>query len=122
MSNIDFKEITVFEGKTFDSLLKDIYENSKNKSTLIQSLIEKLSPLIKDTGDASLLVPLIAEYLDIDVKNDDQLIKLATVVQRFLKGAVTSNNESDFGLTSKEREELEQAWKDSKIVPMTGTK
>ena len=42
----------------------------------------KVVPLIENIGDATLLVPMIKEYMEIGVKNDEHLIKLATVIQR----------------------------------------
>ena len=55
----------IFEGKTFDSLLKDIYDNSKRKETQIQILITELKPMIKNIGDAVIIVPLIKDYMEI---------------------------------------------------------
>lgn len=78
----DFKTVEVFEGKTLSDLFKEIYDNSTAKKNQIKELIASLGPLIQGIGDATLLVPLIKEYLDISVKNDEQLIKLAQIVQR----------------------------------------
>lgn len=73
---------TVFEGKTFSDLLQDIYTNSKKKKTQIDVLVKELTTYIKNAQDAALIVPLIREYLDVGVKNDELLIKMATVFQR----------------------------------------
>lgn len=78
----DFKSVEVFDGKTLSDLFKEIYDNSTAKKNQIKELIASLGPLIQGIGDATLLVPLIKEYLDISVKNDEQLIKLAQIVQR----------------------------------------
>ena len=56
--NVDFSQIEVYKGKSFDELLKQIHDNSNEKSDQIRSLILKLSGFIKDTDDAALLVPL----------------------------------------------------------------
>jgi hypothetical protein len=122
MSSINFSEIEIYEGKTFDQLLKQIHTNSESKSKTIDSLIKQLAGFIKNPDDASLLVPLLAEYLDVSVKNDDQLIKLAGIIQRFAKGVSTSDDTSEFGLTEAEKEEIRQNAKDvlsrGKIVQM----
>ena len=72
----------IFKGKTLSELFGEIYDNSKETKTQIKSLIGELKPLIENIGDATLLVPMIKEYMEIGVKNDEALIKLATIVQR----------------------------------------
>ncbi len=61
--------------KKFSDLLKDIYSNSKEKEKQIKDLIETLKPLVTDAQSALMIVPLIAEHLNISVKNDEQLVK-----------------------------------------------
>ena len=79
----DFNEIELFQGKTLSDLFKEIYDNSADKRSQIKELIASLAPLVEGIGDATLLVPLIKEYLDIGVKNDELLVKLAQIVQRY---------------------------------------
>lgn len=94
----------VFGKKKFSNLLEEIYNNQKKKENQISALISELKPLISDIGDATLIVPLIKEYMDIGVKNDDLLIKMATLVQRALN-AEASGDES-FGISEEEKEQL----------------
>ena len=82
----DFSDIEVFEGKSLSDLFKEIYDNSAAKRNQIKDLIASLAPLVEGIGDATLLVPLIKEYLDIGVKNDEQLVKLAQIIQRYDSG------------------------------------
>lgn len=77
-------ELELFKGKSFSSLMKDIYSNSTKKDRQINLLIGELRPLIKGIGDATVIVPLIKEYLEVGVKNDEHLVKLAAVVQRLI--------------------------------------
>ena len=84
---MDF-DIEIFKGKSFSDLMKDIYSNSSKKDRQINMLIGELRPLIKNVGDATVIVPLIKEYLEVGVKNDEHLVKLAAVVQRLVS---TSN-------------------------------
>jgi hypothetical protein len=121
MSSLNFQDIEIYEGQTFDKLLKQIHENSNEKSVQIAQLIRKLTEFIKSPDDAAMLVPLVAEYLEVGVKNDDQLIKLAGIIQRFIKGNVGSNeSDSSFGLTDAERAEILANVKENsaKIVKM----
>ena len=77
MSGLDSN---IFGKKKFSDILKEIYDNQKEKQKQISGLISELKPLISDIGDATLIVPLIKEYMEIGVKNDEQLIKMATIV------------------------------------------
>ena len=95
----------IFAGKTFDSLLKDIYDNSKRKETQIQILITELKPMIKNIGDATIVVPLIKEYMEVSVKNDEHLVKMAAVVQRAMARSGGSSEESVL-LTKEEKKQL----------------
>jgi len=96
----------LFKGTTFSDLMKDIYHNAKKKSRRIDSLIKKLEPLIQTNGDAMIIVPLIKEYLDVSVKNDDSLVKLAGVVQRLISANSKTSEEEGFGLSDEERKQL----------------
>lgn len=75
-------ETEIFKGKSLSDLFSEIYDNSRKKDKQISTLISELKPLIEDVGDATLVVPMIKEYLEIGVKNDEQLVKIATIVQR----------------------------------------
>ena len=72
----------IFKGKTLSDLFEEIYNNSKETKSQVKGLIGELKPLIENIGDATLLVPMIKEYMEIGVKNDEHLIKLAQVIQR----------------------------------------
>jgi len=98
------EEFELFKGTSFSDLMKDIYHNSKKKDRQINTLIHELQPLIKNIGDATIIVPLIKEYLDVSVKNDEALVKLAAIVQRLVGSATSSNDE--FGMTDEEKQRL----------------
>jgi len=72
----------IFKGKSLSDLFGEIYDNSKETKSQVKALIGELKPLIENIGDATLIVPMIKEYMEIGVKNDDALIKLATIIQR----------------------------------------
>ena len=93
----------VFKKKKFSDILSEIYDNQKKKEAQITGLISELKPLINDIGDATLIVPLIKEYMEIGVRNDEQLIKMATIVQRALNN---SSGEDALGITEDEKQQL----------------
>ena len=98
-------ESVVFGTKKFSDILNEIYDNQKKKEKQISTLIGELKPLINDIGDATLIVPLIKEYLEISVKNDEQLIKMATIIQRVLTNS-TGNGDGGFGISEEEKQQL----------------
>ena len=93
----------VFGKKKFSDILSEIYNNQKKKEDQISGLISELKPLVQDIGDATLIVPLIKEYLEIGVRNDEQLIKMATIVQRVINNG---SSEDSMGITDSEKDEL----------------
>jgi len=82
----------LFDNVSFSDLLKDIHGNQKKKAKQLASLIAELRPLVQSLCDATVVVPLIKEYMEISVKNDDALIKMAAIVQRLSTGTASSGD------------------------------
>jgi hypothetical protein len=99
---IDFE---VFEGKTLSDVFKDIYDNSKRNKEQLEVLMKEVVGFIKDGDTAVQIIPMLKEYLEINVKNDEQLVKLATVVQR-VATAHRGDSTEEFGLSDIEKEQL----------------
>jgi hypothetical protein len=99
------KNDELFKGTSFADLMSDVYHNSKKKDRQINQLIAQLQPLIKNASDATIIVPLIKEYLDVAVKNDDHLVKLTAIVQRFISTKQTIAG-ADGLLSDEEKEQL----------------
>lgn len=99
---MDFNQV-IFKDKTFSNLLEDIYKNATRKEKEIKSLIDQLKPMIQEPGDAMMLVPLLKEYMEIAVKNDDALIKMAGIVQRAMSN---TQGDGDGGILSDRDKEL----------------
>ena len=95
----------LFKGKSFSDLMSDVYHNSKKKDRQINQLISKLQPLIRTASDATIIVPLIKEYLDVAVKNDDHLVKLTAIVQRYISTQQTITGENSL-LSDDEKNQL----------------
>ena len=120
MSNTDFE---LFPGKDMGSLFKDIYENQQNKSKRISELIFEIKKVIRHVGDWAIIGPIIKDLVDTSVKNDESLIKLATIAQRMITASSKEEGEDGF-LTDKEKEQLLQEVEDvaNEIVDETGDK
>ena len=93
----------IFKNKTFGNVLEEIYNNQQKKDKQVTALINELKPMIEEIGDATLLVPLIKEYMEIGVKNDDLLIKMAALAQRAMNSEST---DAGLGISDEEKQQL----------------
>jgi hypothetical protein len=93
----------IFKNKSFGNVLEEIYENQKKKDKQVSALINELKPMIEEIGDATLIVPLIKEYMEIGVKNDEMLVKMAALAQRAMN---STSGENSLGISDEEKEQL----------------
>ena len=103
----------IFEGKSLSGLFKDIYENTKTNKEQLEVLMKEVVGFIKDGDTAVQIIPMLKEYLEINVKNDDQLVKVAAIVQRIIAAESKGGSEDEFGLSDKEKEQLMGAIEDA---------
>ena len=96
----------IFEGKTLSSLFKDIYKNSEYNRKQLDVLTKEIVGFIKDGDKAVQIVPMIKEYLEINVKNDEMLVKMAGIVQKIIASEQKIGSENEFGLSDTEKEQL----------------
>jgi hypothetical protein len=96
-------ENIIFGKKKFSDVLEEIYNNQQKKDKQVTALINELKPLISDIGDATLVVPLIKEYMEISVKNDDILIKMAALAQRAM---ATVTSDGSLTISDEEKDQL----------------
>ena len=105
-----WNDYEIFEGKTLSDVFKDIYDNSKTNKQQLEVLMKEVVGFIKDGDTAVQIIPMLKEYLEINVKNDEQLVKLATVVQRIMAAEKrVSDSGEEFGLSDAEKEQLMNA-------------
>jgi len=106
------KDFNIFDDKNFSDLSKEIYENSKLKKTQIDLLIQEVHGYIQGIEDIAIVGPVLKELFDVAVKNDDNLLKLATVIQRIM--SKHQLDDSDVSLLSdEEKEELMSSLEDA---------
>jgi hypothetical protein len=99
------QDFVLYGKKTFGSLCNDIVKNSEDKKNTIEIMLSDLRVMIKTTQDAMMVVPLIQAYLEVGVRNDEQLIKLAAIVQRIIAGK-GGDGEGSLLLTDEEKKQL----------------
>ena len=97
------KDFKIFDGKNFSDLSQEIYENNKLKKTQIDLLIQEVHGYIQGIEDIAIVGPIIKELMDVGIKNDDNLVKLATIYQRIMSKQPI--DDSDVGLLSEEEKE-----------------
>lgn len=101
----EFDKVTIFGTTTLSDVFKNIADNHKKTEKQIAELIQALKPFINTPGEAVMIVPLIKEYLEVKVKNDEQLVKMAGIVQRAMQSNKKSN-ENDFMLSESELNQI----------------
>jgi|TARA_B100000085_G_C18561213_1_gene519650 tripartite-type tricarboxylate transporter receptor subunit TctC len=116
------KDTELFKGKTFADIMSDVYHNSKKKDRQLKLLIAQLEPLVKNLQDATVIVPLIKEYMEVAVRNDEQIVKLAAIIQRMMKDE-NSGEGGGLGLSDEEKKQLLENAKaiDNKIDALSNT-
>lgn len=105
---MELHEFEIYKGKSFAALCKEIVVNQNEKKDQLDVLVSELRNLIKGVNDAIVVVPLIKDYLDVGVRNDEQLVKLAAIIQRILSKQNEGGDElaGTFQITDEERKEL----------------
>lgn len=101
------KDETVFPGKSLQDLLQDIYNNTLTKRLKLLEMVDMLKKLIHTADDAVIVGPILKDFFDVLVKNDDHLIKVATVIQRIISAESykTSGTAGEL-ISDEEREKL----------------
>ena len=102
-------EYEIFEGKSLSDLFKDIYENTQTNKKQLEVLMQEVVGFIKDGDTAVQIIPMLKEYLEINVKNDDQLVKIAAIVQRIIAAEQRVGSDDIFGLSEQEKDQLMDA-------------
>ena len=106
------KDFNIFDGKNFSDLSKEIYDNSKLKKTQLDLLIQEVHGYIQGIEDIALVGPIIKELFDASIKNDDNLLKLATVIQRIMNKQADAVDDTAL-LSEDEKEELMASLEDA---------
>jgi hypothetical protein len=103
----------LFKGKNLSSLFEDIYNNQTSKKAKISGLIEELKKMIRHAGDVASVGPIISSLIDSSVKNDDQLVKLATIATRIIAAEKKTEGQDGF-LSEFEKNQLLQELEETK--------
>ena len=97
-------------------LFREIYTRSENRKNQLDVVLSDIQKHITDKNDALIFLPRIKEFMDVGVKNDEQLVKLAAVVQKMI---TLKEGGSDGEILSEEEKEQLRNSIDSTISDLT---
>jgi len=103
-----FDDIEIFENKKLSDLFSEVYSRSDLTKTRIEGLIDQIKPLIVDIDSALIMVPLIKDYLESGIKNNDLLNKLGVNIVRMLTANREDAGDSEWSLPDEFKEQLEK--------------
>ena len=79
----NFDDITIFGNTSLSDLFKQIHKNNKDIDKQIGEFIDTMKPMATaNAGSATMLMPTVKDLIDVNVKNNDQLLKMAGIAQR----------------------------------------
>ena len=113
----NFDDVTVFGNTSLSDLFKQIHKNNKDIDKKIEDFIDTMKPMATaNVGNATNLMPVVKDLIDVNVKNNEQLVKMAAIAQR----AATSNTNSGTDLI--DMSEIEALLAEQKEVQEQGQK
>jgi hypothetical protein len=114
----NFDDVTLFGSTSLSDIFKQIHRNNKDTDKQINELIDALKPLASsNAGSAVMLMPTVKDLIDVNVKNNDQLIKMAGIAQRASTANSNNNAEAFF-----DPSEIQQLLEEQRAVQLEGQK
>ena len=94
----------IFGEKTLSDMFADVYKNTEIKREQINGFVTNLIKLIRTPEDAAVLGPVVKDFLEVNVKNDEHIVRLVQIAQRL----VAINSKADDGglLSEEEKQQL----------------
>lgn len=99
------QDFELFDGKTLGDLFKDVYTNQVSHKTELSDVVRTISRMIVRPEDAAILGPVLQQFMDTSIKNDENLIKMLNIAQRLIS-ATTKTNDSGVMLSEAEKEAI----------------
>ena len=96
----------LYDGKSLADIFSEIHKNTDSKRTQINSFIMKMVQLIRTPEDAAVIGPIVQGFLEVNVKNDERLVRVAQIAQRIVSVGVKSNASLDGLLSEEEKNAL----------------
>lgn len=96
-------ETEIFAGKTLSDMFSDVYSNTESKRQQINQYVSSMAKLIRTPEDAVMIGPIIKEFLEVNVKNDEHIVRLVQIAQRMVS---VSTKTTDSGELLSEEEKM----------------
>jgi hypothetical protein len=114
----NFDDIKLFGETSLSDIFKQAHKRTKDTDKQINELIDALKPLASsNAGSAVMLMPTVKDLIDVNVKNNEQLIKMAGIAQRAATSNATNNADSFFN-----PDEIQQLLEEQRAVQIEGQK
>jgi hypothetical protein len=114
----NFDDIKLFGETSLSDIFKQAHKRTKDTDKQINELIDALKPLASsNAGSAVMLMPTVKDLIDVNVKNNEQLIKMAGIAQRAATANATNNADSFFN-----PDEIQQLLEEQRNVEIEGQK
>lgn len=99
---LNLDKVELFKGKTYEALLSDIYTSQSKTDRVLDSTIQQLKSLISNNAplrDIALILPMIKDFVSLSVKNQDSLVKMASIVEKIVNDhRINLNNQRALSL------------------------
>jgi hypothetical protein len=114
----NFDDIKLFGETSLSDIFKQAHKRTKDTDKQINELIDALKPLASsNAGSAVMLMPTVKDLIDVNVKNNEQLIKMAGIAQRAATSNTNNNSDSFFN-----PDEIQQLLEEQRAVQIEGQK
>jgi len=114
----NFDDITLFGSTSLSDIFKQIHRNNKDTDKQINDLIDTLKPLASsNAGSAVMLMPTVKDLIDVNVKNNEQLIKMAGIAQRAATAGGGPSQDTFF-----DPSEIQQLIEEQRVIQIDGQK
>ena len=98
-------EYIIFDDKTLSDVFKDIYKNTDSKREQINTFVTKLVRQIRTPEDAAVISPIIKDFMDVNVRNDEHIVRIAQIAQRAIAIGTKTVGSTEL-LTEEEKQQL----------------
>ena len=98
-------EYVIFDDKTLSDVFKDIYKNTESKREQINTFVTKLVRQIRTPEDAAVISPIIKDFMEVNVKNDEHIVRIAQIAQRAIAIGTKAASSTEL-LTEEEKQQL----------------